>query len=29
MGSEGLPLKKHEHQSYLDWAVEAFRIVRI
>ncbi len=23
---EGLPLKKRDHQSYLDWAVEAFRI---
>ncbi|POF55932.1 5-methyltetrahydropteroyltriglutamate--homocysteine S-methyltransferase, partial [Vibrio vulnificus] len=23
---EGLPLKKRDHQNYLDWAVEAFRI---
>lgn len=23
---EGLPLKKRDHQAYLDWAVEAFRI---
>lgn len=23
---EGLPLKKREHQNYLDWAVEAFKI---
>ncbi|WP_078577629.1 5-methyltetrahydropteroyltriglutamate--homocysteine S-methyltransferase [Salipaludibacillus agaradhaerens] len=23
---EGLPLKKHEQQAYLDWAVEAFRL---
>lgn len=23
---EGLPLRKTEHQAYLDWAVEAFRI---
>ena len=23
---EGLPLKQREHQAYLDWAVEAFRI---